>query len=177
MASATVRVIFNFTIAAPAQAIVGHTLTIQLRADGGYGDLVYNYSGLPPGCESRDTADLTCTPTQAGTYDVFVTVHDEVGNSATRDVDVEVIAPTPYAGLIADLGGPFGISVILAIAVATIAGLAVYRYRRPSSRSPGAEVEGPDPYQEYRLPHPIGLSRPNDVSELESEDDPFRGVT
>lgn len=61
----------------------GEILGLAAKATGGSGGLTYNWSGLPPGCESINSSALECNPTTAGSYVVVVTVEDSNGGSAT----------------------------------------------------------------------------------------------
>lgn len=106
------HVIFDFNVVVPASTPVGKQLTIMVNTnetfngtainksalftpDGGYGTFTYNYSGLPPGCVSKDVATLTCTPTQAGNYTVTVSVHDQAGDHQAHSVVVHIVGSAP----------------------------------------------------------------------------------
>jgi hypothetical protein len=52
--------------------------------------LRYTYSGLPPGCPSVNSSQIQCTPTEAGTSIITVTVNDTTGAGTTASSVVEV---------------------------------------------------------------------------------------
>ena len=74
----------------PNPAVVGTSLTLTVTASGGTPPLIFSYAGLPPGCLSRDTSNLACTPTQYGNYRVAVTVMDGDGATAQGSVNLTV---------------------------------------------------------------------------------------
>jgi YVTN family beta-propeller protein len=70
-------------VASPSTVEVGSTTaastTITVQAKSGEGSLTYSYIGLPPGCATRDTSSLDCTPTQSGTYTIRASVNNSDG--------------------------------------------------------------------------------------------------
>ena len=82
----------------PASIVVGSTTSLDVSASGGYGTLSYDYSGLPPGCTTSNTASLSCTPTKVGSYTIRVFVNDSGGNSvnATTPLTVDLFPITSF---------------------------------------------------------------------------------
>jgi hypothetical protein len=70
-------------------AVVSSTLTVA-----------YQYSGLPAGCASGDTASLFCTPTQGGTFTVGLLVTDTAGRTAQGTLTLQVSGGTVPAPVI-----------------------------------------------------------------------------
>lgn len=153
----SMTVLFDFNVVAPTTTAVGHTLTIQVNLDSsggassGFGDLTYAYSGLPPGCTSMDTPTLTCTPTQVGTYEVTVSVHDEVGDHNSHTVAVQVVPASSGTGLLG-LAGNDGYYLLLGVVV--VAGLLIVAGYEAGRR--GKHGESPssnsDPLSNFKRP-------------------------
>jgi PKD domain/Galactose oxidase, central domain len=70
---------------------LGQTTVLSTTPSGGVGgDWTISYQGLPPGCASADTAALSCTPSEAGTFPIVTTVTDVQGVSASANVALSV---------------------------------------------------------------------------------------
>lgn len=82
----------TFSPASPGQ---GDTLTMSVTASGGSGGYGYNWSGLPSGCRTQDSASISCQPSSAGTYEVTVTVTDSNGGAGTSAVASLVVTSAP----------------------------------------------------------------------------------
>ncbi len=85
-------------IADPANLTLGSAVTLQAIAVGGTAPLVYNFTGLPPGCSETGLPTFSCTPTRNGTFTLQVNVTDAVGAWATATAQLEVqnpLVPTP----------------------------------------------------------------------------------
>lgn len=76
--------------ASPSETDVGLITTLSVSATQGTGHFSYSYQGLPPGCSSSNTPELSCTPSSSGTYAVTVTTTDEAGGTATSSATVTV---------------------------------------------------------------------------------------
>ena len=63
----------------------GHSINpVQIAGSGGSGGpYTYSGSGLPPGLSVSSSGVISGTPTQSGSYNYTVTVHDSAGNSGT----------------------------------------------------------------------------------------------
>ncbi len=79
-------------VVTPALAEVGVSLALSAATVGGDAPLTYTWSGLPPGCVAGNAPAISCTPTASGSFDVFVTVSDALGETATSDQSVTVVA-------------------------------------------------------------------------------------
>lgn len=74
----------------PNQLDANQSLRLSLIVTGyGYGNLSYDWSNLPPGCESAQSTTIVCTPTAPGTYHVRATATDS--NLASSSVEVTVV--------------------------------------------------------------------------------------
>jgi hypothetical protein len=111
--------------------------------------LAYTYTGLPPGCQSRDASVLNCTATDVGTFHVTVRATDPTGRS--------VSATTSFTVLVAQTGptgptNPLGPSrsaaepVLLWAAIGVVVGAVVslllleWALRRRRDRSDGEAI-------------------------------------
>jgi hypothetical protein len=72
---------------------LGHAVTLRANAALGSGDYSYNWTGLPSGC-SGDAANMTCTPTQAGSFRPTVIATDSNG-MATRPGQITLVVAVP----------------------------------------------------------------------------------
>jgi hypothetical protein len=155
-ATERLRVIFDFNVVVPAKTPAGSPFTISVNTNesfsggtavvpaSGFGTLTYNYTGLPPGCASRDAPSITCTPTQVGTYHITVSVHDQVGDHNAHTVVVNVVPATSSAwGLASLVSGTTGYVLFGGIAAAVTIAAAVLlirsRRRRKESRPLGGQ--------------------------------------
>ncbi|HEV2166804.1 MAG TPA: kelch repeat-containing protein [Thermoplasmata archaeon] len=73
----------------------GVPVTIRASVQGGTGAYVYQYLGLPQGCQSADVPVLTCDPTVIGSYQVGVAAMDSVGAEVLQTEPL-VVGPHPY---------------------------------------------------------------------------------
>jgi YVTN family beta-propeller protein len=83
---------------------VGIPIRLHALASGGTGALQYAYSGLPPGCSSRNAAVIDCVPQAPGTFTVAVNVTDAAAGLVSAKVELTVepdptvlVAPTAAA--------------------------------------------------------------------------------
>jgi PKD repeat protein len=127
-----------------------------VTASGGTGTLAYSYSGLPGGCSSANVANLTCTPTQGGVFNVTVTVTDAVGGSTTGSVGLVVTTSGASSGFLG-LTGVDWLWVIIVVAAAVLivfAGLLLVSRSGRGGRSPpkAGKVEPGPPGPTSRTP-------------------------
>lgn len=66
----------------PGQIDEGQSIHVSTTASGGdpspsYG---YEYSGMPDGCSFDEAPSFSCTPSQSGSYSIYVNVTDGTGN-------------------------------------------------------------------------------------------------
>ena len=81
-------------VALPSVFTLGNQTKLRVTVSGGTAPMGYAYTGLPPGCATGSTANLTCTPSQSGTYRVQVTAHDADGDLAQQSLTL-VVNPVP----------------------------------------------------------------------------------
>lgn len=170
-ATVEMHVIFDFNVVIPASTPVGKQLTIAINTnesfnssafnksatllaqpEGGYGAFTYSYAGLPPGCTSADVATLTCVPTQAGVYQVTITVLDQAGDHQSHTVPVHVVAasngPVPQ-GLLGLPGYDGYIAIGGVVAAVLLAAVVLAKRKRGRAPSKSVEKTGPkDPTQD-----------------------------
>jgi DNA-binding beta-propeller fold protein YncE len=70
---------------------LGQSVEFNATGSGGLSPYSFYYGGLPPGCVSVDSPTIGCLPTQAGFYNVSVTVSDGSGGEAGATVAMRVI--------------------------------------------------------------------------------------
>jgi hypothetical protein len=94
-----VPLVISSLTAGPNPVLTNHTTYINITATGGWGTLVYAFSGLPSMCLSSDTVSLSCTPNAVGNYSVRGYVNDSVGQTVSSTVLLIVapLVPTIYS--------------------------------------------------------------------------------
>ncbi|MCI4324252.1 MAG: hypothetical protein L3K03_09655, partial [Thermoplasmata archaeon] len=99
----------SFT-ASPSTIRVDTPTTFSVAATGGVNPLTYTYVGLPPGCFSRDTPSLACTPTSSGAFYPRLFLNDSVRNSANAFVELLVTLPpeTNYSVMFTEANLAYG---------------------------------------------------------------------
>jgi hypothetical protein len=107
---------------------VGQTLTLGTSLSGGLPPYRTQWVGLPPGCGTVSSNNLTCTPSAGGNYTVTVTSTDSAGFRASLLLIVTIGAPGS-GGL---LSGSSLLLVVTAVALVAIviAGAAALSLRR-----------------------------------------------
>lgn len=150
--------ISSFTVS-PIPSVVNTTVTIVVVVSGGSSPFTYSYSGLPPNCQSSNTANLVCTPTVKGNYSLQVTVTDANHLKATATTKLTVTSLPPGSG-----GGSSGtlagletttllfLLVVVAGIVAVGVGLLVTRRRKRGAPPPSAQPQQGPPPQIYGAP-------------------------
>lgn len=112
----------NLVLSDPSSIPLGETTDFYVVVSGGTLPLSVTYTGLPLGCTSYSSMSLACTPTQTGSFSVFVAVTDAQGRTSQGETALTVTAvPTTtsvaagsaYADGALALGG---IAVVLAVA-------------------------------------------------------------
>jgi hypothetical protein len=105
----------------------GAPLQITTRVQGGTAPLSYMYTGLPRGCESSDLDPLSCTPAEAGSFQVNVTVSDALGNRSEGSVELVVNPPPTVEGFVSTPSAvSVGVRTLLEVTVT--GGVAPYTY-------------------------------------------------
>lgn len=80
--------------ASPAGLDVGQSTTISVTvASDGSGSDSYSWAGLPSGCSSANAPSVSCSPTSAGVYSVYLTTQDSNGATASSPTVALVVAP------------------------------------------------------------------------------------
>jgi len=85
----------------PDKLDIGQTITFAASASGGSGGLSFAYYGLPTGCETANSTNLSCTPTSTGTYHVILTVTDSNGFTVSNSRIIVAVGPDPTAAVAA----------------------------------------------------------------------------
>ncbi len=131
---------FALRVGSPSQVTLGQKLTLEVEAEGGLGNLTYNYSGLPPGCISLNMPTLSCIPSVAGSYDIAIRVVDQEGNRASDSVKLEVLGSSSLWSNPWVIGGlATGIAIALVVIVAY-------------ARRKGEPPQSTDAYAAYKIP-------------------------
>jgi len=76
--------------ALPSSLQLGGSLNLVTNVSGGTPPLRFAFSGLPPGCPTRDSASLSCLPGETGTFAIEVTVTDGVNEQTSSFVTITV---------------------------------------------------------------------------------------
>ncbi len=120
-------------ISLPQSATVNLETTIRVSVNGGTEPFAYEYSGLPPGCNSADSPTITCTPATTGTYIVQVTVTDQSGKTITSLMGLNVA----QQNLVLGLAPVEGYSIVGGIVLVGLIGaaLALLRVRRTKKKN------------------------------------------
>ena len=77
-------------VATPPNPTLGSPINLLVKVTGGAPPYTYLYSGLPPGCVTKDTASLNCTPSVSGSYSLSVLVTDTHSHSVSATVPLTV---------------------------------------------------------------------------------------
>jgi len=104
---------------APSSVQVGSPTVLTASTAGGFAPLSYTYSGLPPGCVSKDLASYSCTPSATGSYTLHVVVNDSQGGSVQGNASLTVTAGPVFeaslavapATAVVDVGVPVTLTV------------------------------------------------------------------
>ncbi|MCI4321386.1 MAG: PKD domain-containing protein [Thermoplasmata archaeon] len=78
---------------------LGQTLTLSTDTVNGSGPLSFSYEGLPDGCASVNSRNLTCVPTSTGAYSIEALVRDVDGVTVGSPLQTVVIYPPLSATL------------------------------------------------------------------------------
>jgi len=116
-------------IASPGGILEGAGVTFEVTSTPGSGGLNYSWHGLPPGCVSVNLPSLNCTPSSAGTYQIWVAVTDANGFQANGSSLSFTVTPV-FLGLPA-LEGYSLVAAIAAAAIAMVIVIGLRRRKRP----------------------------------------------
>jgi hypothetical protein len=130
--------ISEFSVTPSTYVIGGNGILFSVKDSGGTGTLSFSYTGLPPGCISNNTPQLTCLPSKTGTFTVEVNATDHVGYSVYSNVTFSVTGtPGTLKSLLDKLSNPAVIAGI-AVGIILLALVVVYFVRsRRASRARG----------------------------------------
>lgn len=81
----------------PNPVDVNATLFLLTNVTGGVSPYQISWSGLPSGCASANTTNISCTPSKAGSYLVLASVNDSNGSSA-RSASAAVTVNSAFEG-------------------------------------------------------------------------------
>jgi hypothetical protein len=102
--------------ASPSELAIGNTTQIRATVDGAPGTLSYSYPDLPPGCASVNRSQLSCEPTEVGSFPTTVVVTEENATVGTAQTVITVTSsgttsdPTFYEATFVETGLPSGTS-------------------------------------------------------------------
>ncbi len=114
-------------VASVPELDLGQPVVLTAAATGGAGaPWTFGYLALPPGCTSQNSASLSCTPAQSGTFHVIVTVTDASGRTATTVVAVLVHPAVVVSALVS--ASTIDLSESITMSTAASYGSAVYHY-------------------------------------------------
>ena len=127
----------------PSSPLQSASVSFTASVSGGAGGFIFLWTGLPSGCTAPTDANLTCSPSSTGTYEITVNVTDQNGGRGSSSVNLTVMAA--FLGLPAVEGyGAFALVVGL---VAILGVVLVVRRLGKGSGQQGSTF--PEPYQSY----------------------------
>jgi hypothetical protein len=115
----------------PGVMDVNETVSFSATVTGGSGGYSYAWNGLPAGCVSVNSVNLTCTPTISGSFSVNVTATDSLGRAGvSQEVDFTV---NPALVITAFTASPSTLDVgqVTSISVKTSGGTSPLFYSYP----------------------------------------------
>lgn len=107
---------------------LGNTTHFSVSATGGNTPYSYSYSGLPSGCSSSNTANLTCSPNASGSFPVNVTITDSKGRTVTSSTTLNVQVPPLTISAFAAFPSTVLVNHTTDLNVTASGGLAPYSY-------------------------------------------------
>lgn len=127
----------------PSSVAPGQSVTFTVQASGGVVPFKYQYTGLPAGCASANSATLTCAPSATGTFTVTVTGIDQAAVTAQGSAQLTVKSPTSSSFLGLPLVAGIGIIVVVIVVAIAAAALLMRRRGKSSAPEPAKEPDGP----------------------------------
>jgi hypothetical protein len=109
---------------------LGQPVAFSTSASGGSGGYSYTWTGLPTGCSSVSSSNVSCTPTATGLFSVQVSVVDSLGGSATSVPVVFSVNTDPTIGVITVTPRTIdvGQTMVFSLSGPSTGGAAPYRY-------------------------------------------------
>jgi hypothetical protein len=111
-----------------AQSDVGQSVTFSVNITGGAPDATFVWYDLPPGCSSVNADNLTCAPTTAGTYTIYVVYTDSNNYTVTSPTFTFTVISALVVGAITPSADSFGVGQPFTLLVAVSGGSGVYTY-------------------------------------------------
>lgn len=107
--------------------LLGQSVTLNANVTAGSGNLSFQWTGLPPGCQSTDSPVLVCRPTSAGTWNVALTVSDSnhatvTSLPTTLRVEPTVLNLPPLEGYLVVAGAIAAGATVVAVIVVRVRG-------------------------------------------------------
>jgi hypothetical protein len=134
----------------PNSVEVGSMVTATVSVAGGSPSLRFRYSGLPANCPEINASSWGCSPDEAGSYTITVTVNAPGGAGVSASAALTVVLPGPIATKTASappaapsellLVGAFAVGVVAALIA--VGGMRVLNGRKGASSEP---PKGPRP--------------------------------
>lgn len=81
--------IADFSVS-PVSVSVGQQVTFNATIAGGIAPFTWSYSGLPQGCSSLNSSSFSCTPAEAGSFVVHLSISDHDARTAQANVSLTV---------------------------------------------------------------------------------------
>ncbi|HTT26040.1 MAG TPA: hypothetical protein VMH90_03635, partial [Thermoplasmata archaeon] len=128
----------------PSPVTQGNAVSFSVTTKGGLAPYAYLYHGLPSGCASDNSSELSCTPASSGTFTVQILVTDHASVTVIGSVSLSVTAPSSGAsGSFLTSPAGIGLIVVVVAVVAVVAVLALRRRGRPPEPAPPEAYEAP----------------------------------
>jgi large repetitive protein len=133
-AGATLEVIPTVSVIAAAFSepvvVVGSESYLNVSIRGGASPFLVVFTGLPPGCATENTTNLTCLPTAPGSFVVTVKVTDSLGGTGNGSAELTVSSEGAGA-----TNGPQPIEYAVVAVAATVALAALFIVQRSRKRN------------------------------------------
>ncbi|HTT14306.1 MAG TPA: PKD domain-containing protein, partial [Thermoplasmata archaeon] len=115
--------------ATPSPVDLGSAIDFQLQYVGGAGPAEISYGGLPAGCASSNVSQLSCVPTESGSFTVTVTLNALFDGIATASTTVIVEGALEATETVTGAAASdFDVGSSVSFAAAVIGGLEPYAY-------------------------------------------------
>lgn len=141
--------------ATPSSVAPGEPVTLRAATVGGAPPYSFQYSGLPTGCVSANRSNLSCTPSDRGTFVITVRVGDRLGGASLATTNLSVTGTAgpiahnnstsnrPGGGTLLGLPASGAYAVIGTLVAIASAGILVGAYRRRRGGNVAASAPSP----------------------------------
>jgi len=119
------------TGAGPVRVGLGNQLSLAAALTGGLPPFIIAWKGLPAGCRSVNSTELSCTPTAAGEFGVTVLSTDHTGFRSSLTIPVTVENPPAASPFLQTTVGLLLIGGGLVLLIAACGVVLARRHRRP----------------------------------------------